>query len=262
MELFPLIKIAGYMLFSGHRNGHGIHSPFVFNLVSEIFQNKISDEVVFKIESIRRQMLKDTRSIHVNDLGSGSKKMKDNVRSLSDIARYSAVNKKYGALLYNLATLFGSPYIIEFGTSLGFSAMYMASSSPENVVYTLEGCSGTLEIASANFREARLENIKIMPGPFDESLKILGNSTTCPGMIFIDGDHTREATLRYFEKVAAMAGNDTLVIIDDINYSSGMADAWKEIKKNRGVTISIDICKMGLVFFRKGINPGSYIIRY
>jgi predicted O-methyltransferase YrrM len=262
MEVFSITKFGEYLLFSKHWKGHGIHSPFIFDIVSGIFQNKIDPEIVFKIEMIRKKMLRDKRLVGVNDLGSGSRRMKHDLRRVSDIAKYSAVSEKYGMLLFNIASAFGGSSIIEFGTSLGISTMYLASSLPGSIVYTMDGCQSTSEIAHSNFLEAGLENINILTGSFDESLQTLNNGSIHPGLIFIDGDHRKEPTLRYFDKVADISGNDTVVIIDDIYHSSGMADAWEVIKSNPRVTTTIDIYKMGLVFFRKGLFRHNYIIRY
>ena len=72
----------------------------------------------------------------------GQKSQRDNLKKVSDIARYSAVPEKYGKLLANMAAEFGSPLIIEFGTSLGISTMYMASSCGETPVFINGGLSG------------------------------------------------------------------------------------------------------------------------
>ena len=91
MGMFSALRYLKYLIFSRHRNGHGIHSPFVFNLVSNIFRNKTGPDIVCSIEKIRKRLLADPRSIKVTDLGAGSKKMKTSLRKVSDIARYSAV---------------------------------------------------------------------------------------------------------------------------------------------------------------------------
>ena len=88
-------------------------------------------------------MISDKRSILVTDLGSRSELVKTNLRRVSDIARYSPVPGKYGKLLSNMAAEFGKPLIIEFGTSLGISTMYMAAACPDSAIYTIEGCHET-----------------------------------------------------------------------------------------------------------------------
>ncbi len=262
MDLIPLLKYAEYLFLSGHRNGHGIHGPFIFNLVSATFQNKIDPLIVSGIETVRRKMLNDNRKIKVTDYGAGSRKMKNDFRKISDIARYSAVTPKYGKLLFNLASAFGKPSIIEFGTSLGISTMYLAISFKGTEVFTMEGCPAISEIAARNFREAGISNVKLLTGSFDDSFAVLKNQKIRPGLVFIDGDHRREPTLRYFDYVKSISGNETVVVIDDIYSSAEMAEAWDEIKGSYGVTSTVDIFRMGIVFFRSGLNPFSYRVWY
>jgi predicted O-methyltransferase YrrM len=262
MGMFSALRYLNYLIFSCHRNGHGIHSPFVFNLVSNIFRNKTRPDIVFSIEKIRNSLLKDPRSIEITDLGAGSKKMKTSLRKVSDITRYSAIPGKYGILLSNMAEAFGKPFILEFGTSLGISTMYLASSCPDAEVITIEGCSTTSEIASDNFREAGLSNIRILNSPFDEILPEIRKKGIHPGLVFLDGNHRKEPVLNYFNQVADMSDNNSVVIIDDIYSSWEMAEAWREIKNHKNVTVTVDIFRMGIVFFREGMNHFNYVVRY
>lgn len=251
-----------YLLFSRHGRGHGIHSPFAFNLVSEVFRNKTAPDIVCSIEKKRAKLLADSRSITVNDLGSGSFKMKSSLRKVSEITRYSAVPEKYGVLLSNMARVFGDPVIMEFGTSLGISTMYMAASCPGATVITMEGCSETSEIAIENFREAGLDNIRLINGSFDDILPVLKSENVSPGLVFIDGNHRKDPVINYFNQVADMSGTGSVVIIDDINSSREMAEAWSEIRNHKNVTLSVDIFRMGIVFFRKELNQFNYVVRY
>jgi predicted O-methyltransferase YrrM len=83
-----------------------------------------------------------------------------------------------------------------------------------------------------------------------------------PGLIFFDGNHRKEPVVRYFDMVAEISDSKTVIIIDDIYSSKGMTEAWYEIKKNKKVTFTIDIFRMGFLFFRQGVNRFDYIIRY
>jgi predicted O-methyltransferase YrrM len=262
MGMFTALRYLKYLIFSRHRNGYGIHSPFVFNLVSDIFRNKTGPDIVCSIEKLRKRLLTDSRSIIVNDLGVGSKKMKSSLRKVSEIARYSAVPVKYGILLSNMANAFGKPVILEFGTSLGISTMYMAALCPESNVITMEGCTATSGIASDNFKEAGLKNIRVINGSFDDILPEIRNEKICPGLVFIDGNHSKEPVISYFDRVADMSDSNSVVIIDDINSSREMAEAWREIKNHKDVTLSVDIFRMGMVFFREGVTHFDYVVRY
>lgn len=262
MFFFHAVEYLKYLLLSKHRKGYGIHSPFVFDLVSRIFRNKINPDIVLMIEQTRKKNRADKRVINVRDLGAGSQTMRKNLRKVSDIARYSAIPERYGNLLARMAADFGKPAIIELGTSLGISTMYLAMADPGNTVYTMEGCPQTAMIAKENFENAGIENIRLMNGSFDEMIPDLQKEKIRPGLVFIDGDHRKEPLLRYFSRMADLSDERTVIIVDDIHHSSEMQEAWLEIRQNEKVSVTIDIYRMGLVFFRKGISRYNYVIRY
>lgn len=262
MIFFRTVKYLNYILLSHHRKGHGIHSPFIFDLVSRVFRSKIDPGIIIAAEKVRNKMLNDRRSIVIRDFGCRSESLKSNLRKVSDIVRHSPVPPKYGELLSRMAGEFGRPLIIELGSSLGISTIYMAASCTDATVCTIEGCPETAKIARQNFIEAGLNNIKISEGSFDEILPGFAVTGIKPGLAFIDGNHRKEPVIKYFNLLAEFADSKTVVIIDDINYSREMAEAWKIIKLHKRISVSIDICRMGILFFREGINHKHYIIRY
>jgi predicted O-methyltransferase YrrM len=262
MILFRLTLYLKYIVLAKNRKGHGIHSPFIFDLISRVFRNKTDPAIVSKIEKVRKRLLTDHRTLSCKDLGAGSVKMRTTIREVSYIARYSAIPEKYGRLLSNMAGEFGTPAIIEFGTSLGISTMYLASGCPEAKVFTMEGCAATSEIARMNFKDSDHQNVQVLTSSFEDALPWIVNSGIKPGMVFIDGNHRKEPVVRYFNTIAEISGSETVIIIDDINYSKEMGEAWNEIKSHSKVSVTVDIFRMGIVFFREGINRNNYVVRY
>jgi predicted O-methyltransferase YrrM len=256
MTILRAVKYLKYILLSSSRRGHGIHSPFVFDLVSRVFRNKTDPAIVCTIEKVRRRMRRDRSSIMVTDLGSGSGsgQLKTKRSKVSYIARCSPVPKKYGVLLSNMAAEFGEPLIVELGTSFGISTMYMAASAPNAIVNTIEGCQSISDIAKKNFKDAGIENIEVLTGSFDELLPVIIERNIKPGLIFIDGNHRKEPLLRYFSRMVEISDRRTVIILDDINYSKEMQEAWNIIKQFEKVTATVDIFRMGMIFFREGIK--------
>ncbi|MCC8358499.1 O-methyltransferase [Salinimicrobium sediminilitoris] len=80
-------------------------------------------------------------------------------------------------------------------------------------------------------------------------------------LLFIDGNHQKEATLAYFEKLLATVHNDSVMIFDDIHWSRGMEEAWEEIKAHPQVRVSIDTFQWGMVFFRREQEKEHFVIR-
>jgi len=260
MIFYRTLKYLKYILLSRHARGHGIHSPFVFNLITKVFRKKTDQSIISMVEQIRKKMRSDNRLIQVNDMGSKSPGNK--MRKVPDIARCSPVTAKYGKLLSNIAAEFGNPLIIELGTSLGISTLYMAASCKDATVITIEGCKETAALARYNFIEAGFNNIKLLEGSFDDVLPGLLMSDIKPGLIFIDGNHRRQAVIKYFNILLEICDSKTVIIIDDINYSGEMAEAWNELKLHKNVSVSVDIFRMGILFFREGISHNEYVIRY
>ncbi|MDB5032489.1 class I SAM-dependent methyltransferase, partial [Mucilaginibacter sp.] len=79
--------------------------------------------------------------------------------------------------------------------------------------------------------------------------------------IFVDGNHQKEATLKYFEWCLPKVHENTLLIFDDIYWSEGMKEAWAEIKAHPQVTATVDLFWIGLVFFRSGQVKEDFVIK-
>jgi predicted O-methyltransferase YrrM len=251
-----------YLIFWRHRKGHGIHSPFVFDIVNRIFRNKITPTIVSTVENLRKKMISDRRMIDFTDLGSGAASGKEGQRQLSKIARHSPVSRKYGILLSRLASEFGRPYVVEFGTSIGISTMYMAAAREDIRVFTIEGCPSVSKIALENFRAAGFSNIDLMTGSFDDLLPTVMALPGCPGFVFIDGNHRKDPVIKYFGMIKSKSDEKTVIAIDDIHYSPEMEAAWDIIRNDVDVPVTIDTGRMGIIFFRKGVTRGHYKVRY
>jgi predicted O-methyltransferase YrrM len=262
MNFYHATKYLDYVLFSSHKKGHGIHSPFVFHLVTKVFRNKINPDVVFNIEKIRQIMISDKRLINVNDYGSGTEGTRNSLRKITGIIKHSTIPKRYGILLAALSQEFGKPSIIAVGTSMGFSPLYLAAGSPDVPVHLIESHPEISEVIKDNIVSSGLKNICLYTGKFEEALAEIANKNIKPGLIFIDGDHSNKKMLTYFYKVAEMGDKNSLIVLNDINGSAEMGEAWKKIKKYDKVTLTVDIFRMGLVFFREGLSRYDYIIRY
>lgn len=231
------------------KNEHSIHSPFVFKLYTEVIKNKEKYYAYDELSKLRAQLLRNNEAIEVTDLGAGSKKLRHK-RKIPEIAKVSMVQKKYGELLFRLVNYFQPEAILELGTSLGLSALYMSKASPKAKIITIEGCPNTFSFAKTLLEKSGAKNIECINSAFDSAFENqLKNKTF--SFVYIDGNHTYESTIRYFHKLLKITNENAVLIFDDIYWSAGMNKAWEEIKLHEQVTVSINLFKMGLIFFRK-----------
>ena len=242
-------KYLHYYLSASNGKGHGIHSPFVFDFVKNVLNDKQSYPAYQSIESLRKKMLADSTVIEVEDFGAGSAVIKTNKRVVSAIAASSLKPKKYAQLLYRMVKYYQPTTIVELGTSFGITTAYLASANAASKVFTCEGAASIASIAKQNFEALQLNNVQLTEGDFANTLSPLLSSLNTINFAFADGNHRKEPTLYYFNQLLNHATTTTILIFDDIHWSAEMEEAWAVIKQHPAVTLTIDLFFIGIVFY-------------
>ncbi len=185
------------------------------------------------------------------------------------MAKTAGISPKRARLLNRLTGYLKVDTALELGTSLGLGSAAIAAGNDVKVT-TLEGCPETVKIALENFKKFGLENVDLKVGEFNNFLESSKQRTeagensildTQYSLLYIDGNHQKEATLEYFEKLLPAVHNDSLMIFDDIHWSKDMEEAWEVIKAHPKVRVSIDTFQWGLVFFRTEQEKEHFVIR-
>lgn len=257
-QVFSYIK---YKLTSKHRKGYGIHSPFLFGFINNILLEKAPFYSFEKIEAWRKSLYISKVPINKTDYGAGSSYKKE-LSTISEISKKSSIPSKYGKLLFKIANRYNATNILELGTSLGISTLYLSLHNSNAKVTTIEGCPNLSQFAKDSFTELGIKNITQITGKFDDVLPKTLKDNDSFDLIFFDGNHTKEATLSYFKQCLPKAKNDSIFIFDDIYWSKEMTEAWQEIYTHPSVTLSIDIFRFGIIFFRKESQKEHFIIRF
>lgn len=259
MSLYQIKKYPQFLFKS--KNQHGVHSPFVFELIHEVFTADKTYYAFEEIEKTRNILLNDHSLIDVTDMGAGSHQMKKNKRKVSAIAKYSLTPAKQAQILFRLANKFQPKHIFELGTSLGIMTTYFSKSCPNSQITSFEGCPNVSIKANEVFSELGINNVELIVGNMDETLSEKLEGTRKIDFAFIDGNHRKAPTLNYTNQIIKKSHSNSILILDDIYWSSEMNDAWEELKNHPQVTISIDIFHKGFLFFRKGIEKQHFYLR-
>ena len=228
-----------HLLYHRHRKGHGIHSPYLFEFVSGVLFNKSKNEEPGAI-------LKEHRSL----------------RSKYPFVRRSSVSRKYGLLLYRIARWFRPGMIIELGTGMGVSTLYLTCAWPGTPLHTIEGNRERADLAFQLINRFCPEAVSIHCGTLDEKLEEVLPLIPPRFMAFVDGNHHQEPTVAYVRKLVEKAGNEALIVMDDIYWSVGMQRAWKEIISWPEVRVSVDLFHMGILLLRKDLHKTEIKIKF
>lgn len=254
-------KIKSYLTFLlKSTNQHGVHSPFVYNLVTKCFYKKTNASKKRAFHKIQKTLYNNTTIISITDFGKGSKVFKSNNRKVSAIAKIAGISTKKAFLLIRIVDYLNLSNVLEIGTSVGLASAALQIGKPNSQITTLEGCKNTANVAENLFKKFQLNNIQLLVGNFNITLpKVVTNQHF--DLIYFDGNHQKEATLTYFKNCLPTAHNNSVFIFDDINWSLEMQEAWEEIKKHPKVTVTIDTYFWGIVCFRKEQNKQHFTIR-
>jgi len=226
------------------KNAHRVHSPFVFDFYTDVILSKRAYYAFKEIDRLRAQLLIEEELIEDSDPGAGSHTNKKKQR-IQDMARNAAVSKGYGELLFRICERLKPARILELGTSLGISTSYMAYAS-KSEIHSIEGRKQLAERAKKLFKNDRTRHVTIHSGLFEDVLPL-------PGMwdlVYVDGNHTYEATLSVVKQLIPNLHQNSLIIIDDIRWSAGMWKAWEELCQMDEFHVSIDVLRMGFLFTR------------
>ncbi|MEM0542047.1 class I SAM-dependent methyltransferase [Flavobacterium sp. j3] len=256
-----LQQIKSYLKFLyNSKNQHGVHSPFVFDLVTKCFYDKTKHPENSILKNYRKSLLTNKNFIEVTDFGAGSRVFKSNKRQISKIAKTAGISPKRAELLYRIVRYFQPETILEIGTSLGLATSALSLGNKNSKVKTLEGCPQTMAIAKNQCQLQNLNNIKFVNTEFSGYLKTATENCDWK-LIYFDGNHSKQATLKYFELLLPTSTNESVWIFDDIHWSLEMEEAWETIKNHPKVTVTIDTFQWGIVFFRAEQKKEHFIIR-
>jgi predicted O-methyltransferase YrrM len=102
----------------------------------------------------------------------------------------------------------------------------------------------------------------LVEGAFEETLPTVLKRIGWIDFVYIDGHHRKDATIRYVEMLMPYLSEDATIVVDDINWSAEMKEAWQQLKSDQRFRQSIDVYMMGLLFTNKALSKENFLVRY
>lgn len=246
-------------LWSGRTIYH-IHSPFVYDLIQNVLKDRTRPYAFVEIQGLKKQLLKNKQRIERSGLGAGQSNAVKT--TISNFTRTASIPGKYGEMLFRLVKFYQPKVIVELGTGFGFSAAYMAKAAHGIHLITIEGHEPYADVALQNFTQLNLYEITLLRGTIEEKLPEVLDAYPAADLVYMDGNHSYEATLNYFEQLLPHLHEHSILIVDDINWSVGMQNAWQQLKDHSRVKLSIDLYRMGILFFNTDFHEKQHHILY
>lgn len=252
----PLSKYIQYKLKA--QTKHGIHSPFVFDFITNCTTIKLPKEFQAQYRILRQKTKQRRDKISVSDFGAGSKRL-GRERSIRKIYQTATTKGVYAKLLYQISQHYKPKHILELGTSLGFGSIMLAAGNPGSQLHTVEACSTTLQQAEENFAAFALDNIHTYHSTFQDYFQKEDLPTF--DLVYIDGHHEGSALKQYLHSLQAYTHDDTIFIIDDIIWSADMNDTFKALINSERYHVTMDLFRWGIIIPRPQQEKEHFTIR-
>lgn len=213
---------------------------------------------------MRSSIQSDTSSLSLIDLGAGSfnKLQPQRQVKVTQIYKRSCHSAKDTELLFRLVDYFKPHTILELGTCLGVSTLYLASANKNSKVYTFEGNPDYASFARRKFQQFGCNSITLIEGNIHHTLSSTLEQIPSLDFAFLDAHHAYEPTIKFFKSCLSKVHSDSVIILDDIYWSEDMQKAWETIKGMPEVKQTIDLYQFGIVFFKQGQVKEHFTLRY
>ena len=223
-----------------YRKGHGVHSPFIYNLITKVIEEKTPYYVFEDIENFRKELLNHDNPIKT-------------------LTALKTQPKNYGALLFRLVNFLKCRNILQIGSSTGIMSLYLALPLRKSCeCYSLEETPGLLEPVRAFAEKYSLTNLHWMEGYYNGNLNRLKSEIASFDFIFFntmgDPEKTQEALL--LTETFTYPG--TVMVVDNIRRNKSMKKLWQELKNRQDVRLTVDLLSLGLVFFNNKLHKQNY----
>lgn len=208
-----------------HHRGHGIHSPFVFNLINKVIEEKTPYHAYDDIQSY-----------------------------LENVADVDYSQRKYNLLSFRMVNYFEAKRILEIGSGTGINTIYLTAPSCKiecNCVETSEEKGDKAQKIYKGWER----NITL----YTKGLPALEEKQDC---VFIDLSNCKSLDDNLVNYVSNLIHERTFIIVKDIRTNKRHQVLWKSIIDMESRTAVLDLFNLGVVFFDRKLYRWNYQISF
>lgn len=236
------------------KSRHGTHSPFVYQLIESCFYSK-QPKLPKAYHEAFRELMKDQRVVEGMDYGQGRKRS----FSIARRVKSAAIPTFQAELLFRVVNFFDPKLVVELGSNVGKSLCAMALASDSTACIGVEGNKALVEVCKRQLKALEIQNATLNCDKFSLWLEYAPQNID---VVFIDGDHHRDATLNYVDSLMPKMSEKGVLILHDIYWSKGMQSAWQSLQKLYPQAVFIDLFFVGFILLGRPQAGESFKVRF
>ncbi len=238
LQLFDKVrKTVLIYRFLRFRRGFGVHSPFAFNLITKVIDERCPYYCFDRIDIIRKQ-----------------------IKYKSEYNSKSLIKVSHGELLFRLMNYIKPRKILQIGGDCISSLYYNAYSSGLQSVL-LKDDREDAEISEWAFSNMNIR-LEERFGEYSNTLDEVFKSIPVFDFVFFNCSGNSNSISELFYKCLKHIHPDTVFFIEGIRDNKNMRSFWKEIKNMPEVVLTFDMYNIGFVFFNKRLYRKDYIVYF
>ncbi|MDR0864457.1 MAG: hypothetical protein LBO74_05940 [Candidatus Symbiothrix sp.] len=223
-----------------YRNGHGVHSPFVYNLITKVIEDQSPYYAFEEIENFRKSLL---------------------VRQ-DEISRITAKETQppnFGKFLFRMVNFFKCRNVIEIGSTTGVMGLYLAMASRTQCdCFLLEERTGLWQAVKENALAHNLNKLHCIEGDYEENLKTLHSRLPEADLIFINQLPRSIGIEKGILLCKPFIKETSILILNDIIKNKEMKNLWSLLKDHSQSRVTMDLYTIGIVFFDDKLPKRHY----
>lgn len=230
--------------------GHGVHSPFVFNLITEVIEEKRAYYCYERLKNVRMQLLQTTSKIISNN-------HELTIRSALDKYCFTEHENR---LLFRLANRFQPRTIYLTGSNLGLTPLYLTAYSKHTHCFVFEPEPSAEAIAQKiidTYASARIDICDTLLQDLhtpNNQIDFIVLGRTCSDTSDNKRNSVEKLSVDFFRSFLPYLNDQSVMVISGINATHENYSVWKSVCCFPEVSVSLDLYSLGIVFF----NPKLY----
>lgn len=245
-HLHKLKERIQYRIKTRHHKGFGIHSPYLFHFINSVIQIKYPYYHFRQIESLRKDQTSNYKSL----------------RNIDFIAhRRNKKEAHCGQIIFRIIQDAQFKTLLELGTNMGMETQYMALANLKARCITVTRSAELAALAQRRFQKQGLNHIELEILQSGEMpLKVIDGVENLDFVLF-NHSFISHDILDLFNQCLPKKNNGSIFVFMGIHGRPEMIEAWKKIRTDPNVQVTMDLYNLGIVMFNPELEKKNYVLR-
>ncbi len=247
-----LLSYWNYWKNAKHRGGHGIHSPFLFRLITEVIESKTSHPeytLLRQLDLTSNHLLKADSTIQLLQ----SNNQQTTKRAIKGLCKID-LSMRHRKLIFRLVSEFKPQSAIHFGPTLGHNLAALALANANMPVYYSSGQSPIDLLTGIMLKELKISTILNIPKDSDAPMK--------PEFILINYPNDPIIATKHLNEHLKNPGKNDVLLLVGIHESKEMKTVWESLLLNEKVRVTLSLFNLGVAIFQDKLQKENFKLKF